>query len=837
MDDDDGFAGYIPTTVDPGWELLVGTAIFCAITNALLPCFVALGRRYEKRLMEREGQGIEQGEETDEASVKEEDEQQEQRKSRADDEMSVITSSYVRGAKSIAKGKVTENADNEVSVVPGFMSLLDQIMIPCYPDDQKSTMLTNTALVGKAKGGSIISGDENSTLSEYTETSVLDAGKGRSRARGARRQRRALHDVELRRKTEEKEYDADVKAGKGNRRRTDDLDARAHGHKVELDTQSLTGVARRVPVARSDLSGSRATGTRSDVSRGRSRTRGGGESALSGATGLSSRRGKSPEPSILSVLDDHEISPGDAADADDPGMYVLPKPGMEGDELDLCCGENAWWRPSAFAKAFDGLVSISEYDREMKRILKLALPFSIGALMEGINGIIFIAMVGHFIGTESVVAYTIVMLLVGLTTEFLGGVHESQFTLCSHAYGAGNYKLAGQYVQISAILYSIMIIPTLILWIIFTDDVILLFGFDENVASIGRDYVTVTIFADWIRGLDEAYHGLLDVVEREVWSMSIGIAHDVIANVFILVLFLLKEDATLQEAGYIQVGCGVVFIIFNCWYTVRKGWVNRFLGGMLGSFTWTDNRKAYWTVFKTALPLSLGQLLAYGEWEILTIFAAFLGKAELATWGILGELWETFEELTEGIADAGEVRCSYHLGAGDPGLARISSYKSVLLGMTMGSILTSIVFILGEDLAVWLTPDPTLQHMIADLLPLVGLGNVVLTAGTVSWALVGAQARYRLATFVAFICSWCVTTPLAAISTYVLNWNLEGMVAAVVVGYSLTGTALIYILLRSDWDRLATHIVTVNQREDEELERERMQMLGDDLSSDGESVR
>ena len=33
-------------------------------------------------------------------------------------------------------------------------------------------------------------------------------------------------------------------------------------------------------------------------------------------------------------------------------------------------------------------------------------------------------------------------------------------------------------------------------------------------------------------------------------------------------------------------------------------------------------------LFKTALPLAFGSLLAYAEWEILTIFAAILGPAE-----------------------------------------------------------------------------------------------------------------------------------------------------------------------------------------------------------------
>lgn len=44
-------------------------------------------------------------------------------------------------------------------------------------------------------------------------------------------------------------------------------------------------------------------------------------------------------------------------------------------------------------------------------------------------------------------------------------------------------------------------------------------------------------------------------------------------------------------------------------------------------------------MFRTAIPLALGQLLQYGEWEVLTVFVAALGTAEVTAWGIAGELW------------------------------------------------------------------------------------------------------------------------------------------------------------------------------------------------------
>jgi Na+-driven multidrug efflux pump len=242
-----------------------------------------------------------------------------------------------------------------------------------------------------------------------------------------------------------------------------------------------------------------------------------------------------------------------------------------------------------------------------------------------------------------------------------------------------------------------------------------------------------------------------------------------------------------------------------------------------------------WAVIKTGIPVSIGFFIEYAEWEILTIFAAIMGPAEVAAWGLIGSVWTTFETLTEGIGDGGEVRCAYHLGAGNPGMARLSAYKCILLGVVASCFFTSILFIIGENIAVWLTPDPTLQHMIADLLPLMGLGNIALTAGTVSWALVGAQGRYRLATLVAFIFSWGITMPLSALFTFGLNMKLQGITASVVVGYSVTGTILIYIVLRSDWERLSRCVIELNELEDEELDQFRPEGFNRDDESSEES--
>jgi hypothetical protein len=183
-----------------------------------------------------------------------------------------------------------------------------------------------------------------------------------------------------------------------------------------------------------------------------------------------------------------------------------------------------------------------------------------------------------------------------------------------------------------------------------------------------------------------------------------------------------------------------------------------------------------------------------------------LGPAEVAAWGLLGTLWDALELVTEAVSDAGEVRTAFLLGAGKPEKAKLSSYKSISLSVFISTFITSILFIFGDSIPVWMTNDPTLQKMIADLIPLFGIGNIALAVGTTSWTLVGSQGRFRLATAVGYAGSWFVTLPLAVLFSIVLRIDLQAQTGAVVVGYMVSGTLNTYILLQSDWPKLSRRI-------------------------------
>lgn len=199
------------------------------------------------------------------------------------------------------------------------------------------------------------------------------------------------------------------------------------------------------------------------------------------------------------------------------------------------------------------------------------------------------------------------------------------------------------------------------------------------------------------------------------------------------------------------------------------------------------------------------------------LFSSAMGPAEVTAWGILDSIWTAATQLIDGFADAGEVRGAFLLGSGQPERAKLSAYKTLMVGSFAAIFMTSCIYICGDDLPTWLTNDPALQHILHDLLPLFGLANFVMSLDTISWTLLGSQGRYRLATIVVCLASWLVTLPLAALFTLALNINLEGLMTAFIIGYLVMGVTHMYLLLRSNWPQLSHTVMEDNKSNMEAL--------------------
>ena len=151
-----------------------------------------------------------------------------------------------------------------------------------------------------------------------------------------------------------------------------------------------------------------------------------------------------------------------------------------------------------------------------------------------------------------------------------------------------------------------------------------------------------------------------------------------------------------------------------------------------------------------------------------------------------------------------------HVSSGDYQQAKMCAHKAMLLAIILSLFATAMVFILGEVLVTWLTPDPTLQKMMFELLPMVGFGQLIMAFCAVCWSILGSQGRYHVATFSRLATTWLFIVPFSAIFVYGGKFNLLGLISSLVLGGALRGVSNAYLIFRSDWKELCLEQSTVN---------------------------
>lgn len=204
-----------------------------------------------------------------------------------------------------------------------------------------------------------------------------------------------------------------------------------------------------------------------------------------------------------------------------------------------------------------------------------------------------------------------------------------------------------------------------------------------------------------------------------------------------------------------------------------------------------------------AFPLFLGSLLELGEWEVLIFCVSYLGGAEVATWAVMGVIWEVFQAMTEGIGEAASVRVSFYLTEGLPNDARKLAHKIAFLSIVLVLLFTSIFLMAGPNIAATLTTDNTLQHLLTDLIGATALANISMTFAQVYWSLAGAQGRFGFASATILLCRWLVTLPIAFICIFGHEFDLTSVACGIAVGYAIAACILACTVFSSDWEQLA----------------------------------
>lgn len=453
------------------------------------------------------------------------------------------------------------------------------------------------------------------------------------------------------------------------------------------------------------------------------------------------------------------------------------------------------------------LLGVLSYDRESKRLLRLAIPLSSQSTIETLLEAAMTAIISHHIGTEALAAYALCTVLLSLADGLFRGLDEAEEILIAQALGMNNYLLAGQYVQLTTAIYFIGAIPLYTLWTFLINDIILTMSLGEGIAQTARTYVATKSISHLItNGVSDTLGGLLRCDGNARIVAIIDIAFNVIC-VTLAAVAVIVGGRSLESIGFIHLVISIFYAIFMSFLCLRNGWLEPYRKGMFHHCAVSD-WKLVRSVLKFAAPLSLGSALSELEWAVLLLSAGHISPEAIAAWSVFGAIWAVFECAPGGISSAAIVRISFHLGNANPRMAKIAAYKS-LLYVALVALVVTVLFLTNSEAIIHLfTHNHRLTAMLEDSVYLLAMGNVLMCVGSCAWNIVNAQSRTRLATLIYVSIVWCVTTPLSPVYIFALGYGIDSLASAIVVGYATMALVLCLVVFTTNWTKESMRIIT-----------------------------
>mmetsp|Transcript_16330 Transcript_16330/g.32884 ORF Transcript_16330/g.32884 Transcript_16330/m.32884 type:complete len:825 (-) Transcript_16330:10-2484(-) len=510
------------------------------------------------------------------------------------------------------------------------------------------------------------------------------------------------------------------------------------------------------------------------------------------------RRRRDPNSSASSVrsalpeLSPDAVSPDEAADAHDPGTlnqgYTYD---FDDDGVDClnCCSP------------VGNLLDYSDLDFETRRILTLTFPSTIEAITDPFFRMGVVALLSHFVDTDSMVAFLLVSFLLRTSIEEVSGaVADAQSTLLQEALIQGGnigFNLAGRFVQLGILMQILLVGPMLAMWAVFMEDVVSwLVPESPDIAQIASGYAKIIVVEFGCKAVSRAFMLVFHLTGQAQFELNVDLSMTALTIAIISIASSASDDISLNAIGWIQVLIAAGTTIGKIVYMFGKGMLKPYQEGLLVRFLEIEKVKTYLSI---AFPLLVGSIVETGEWEVLLFLVQHLGGAEVATWALMGIVWEVFQAFTEGLGEASAVRVSYYLSENLPDLAKQLANKAVFLSMIESTILTALFLTIGPNLSVALTRDAVLQNLFNDLVPMVALANVVMANAQIYWSLVGAQGYFSRASGVVLANRWLFIVPLGFTLIYSSLYDLLCVAGAIAAGYTIGGTILANMIIRSDW--------------------------------------
>jgi MATE family multidrug resistance protein len=427
---------------------------------------------------------------------------------------------------------------------------------------------------------------------------------------------------------------------------------------------------------------------------------------------------------------------------------------------------------------------------EVRSIAGLAAPIVVTQVGSMMLGVVDMLMVGG-LGREALAAASLGNLWLFGTLVVGMGVVLGIDPVLTQAHGAGDGRGVGLALQRGLVIAALATVPTVLLWLA-TEPALLLVGQSPELARMAHDYIQVQLpsaFAFFGFTALRSYLQGRGITRPAMWvTLTVNVLNALFNWIFIY--------GHLGFPALGLVGAGIATGITRSLMLV-----------LLALLVWRARlHDGAWQSWSRAAidPAGLGEILRHGipvgiqlglevwAFQAATLFAGWLGDAELAAHTIVLNLASLAFMVPLGISMATVTRVGNLIGAGDRHAAQHAAWVALAMGAAVMAF-SAITFVALRDVLprFYADADPLVLTLAASALPIAGAFQLLDGTQVVGGGILRGMGRTRPAAVFNLVGYYALGLPLGYWLAFEAGMGLPGIWWGLTLGLAVVAALLV----------------------------------------------
>eukprot|EP00826_Nyctotherus_ovalis_P010557 TRINITY_DN12776_c0_g1_i2.p1 TRINITY_DN12776_c0_g1~~TRINITY_DN12776_c0_g1_i2.p1 ORF type:complete len:529 (+),score=103.38 TRINITY_DN12776_c0_g1_i2:174-1589(+) len=440
-------------------------------------------------------------------------------------------------------------------------------------------------------------------------------------------------------------------------------------------------------------------------------------------------------------------------------------------------------------------------------ITLLSIPNVIIFVLTNINEMVSLVFIGQT-GKEDYIS------AVGLSTSVLGmiilqplfAIGSSLDTLIARAFGNGNYRLCGDYLNKAAVLVIAFYIP-LGCVLLYVKNILLAIGFEKSIAELlglytPRMLLHVLAFV-FFYVINRFLNAQQIVYPQMIITALTSLLHPVLCYAFIF-----KYDFGCFGLNFAYTITSTVSLVSIVVYMLLSSKARKAL--TMPSLKLFEN---YLEFLKLSLAGMINDTLEWWGYYILMLWGGYMSSISAATNQIISNIDVIFSMIPTGVGSALTTLVGNSFGKNNPKEAKLYASVSVAINMVIFLVSALALYTYRASIAAFYTPNTEIQALYEKILPLALFSFLMETINILLGRIFVSEGKQDWLGKVNFILYYVIMIPVSYLFMSVLKLEIYGLWIIMSLSSVISVSILLTKLYFQDWGVISNEIANASKEE------------------------